>query len=225
MRQFSTPWFVCRRVRGSDGGDKTPGYVTQILRIHQIYPKAKFIHMIRDARDACLSLYRTAWKGKETRQIAQYWNDCVSDGVRQGAQLPAGAYMEVHYEDLVLDTRGSLQKVCDFLDEPFEENMLEFHLDVSDKIAPWEQEFHTKTMRAPKSSDVGRWRKEMTTLQLATLEYVAGKTMEQTGQNRFYNGAGSLIPLGVGLGYWAADVSLPIRRALGIHFPHLRRKL
>ena len=143
-----------------------------------------------------------------------------------GSAITCGrVHGEVHYEDLVLDTRGSLQKVCDFLDEPFEENMLEFHLDVSDKIAPWEQEFHTKTMRAPKSSDVGRWRKEMTTLQLATLEYVAGKTMEQTGQNRFYNGAGSLIPLGVGLGYWAADVSLPIRRALGIHFPHLRRKL
>jgi hypothetical protein len=36
-------------------GDKTPRYMRFVLTLHQLWPQAKFVHIIRDGRDVCLS--------------------------------------------------------------------------------------------------------------------------------------------------------------------------
>ena len=36
-------------------GDKTPGYVRDIDTLHALWPRARFVHIIRDGRDVCLS--------------------------------------------------------------------------------------------------------------------------------------------------------------------------
>ena len=41
-------------------GDKTPGYVRHIPLLHALWPKARFVHLIRDGRDVCLSMLN--WK-------------------------------------------------------------------------------------------------------------------------------------------------------------------
>src|SRR5260370_494053 len=43
-------------------GDKTPDYVRFIPTLHALWPHAKFVHLIRDGRDVCLSAL--AWKSK-----------------------------------------------------------------------------------------------------------------------------------------------------------------
>ena len=43
--------------------------------------------------------------------------------------------MIIRYEDLVLDSRATLEAVCDFLGEAFEPRMLEFFEDAIDAIA------------------------------------------------------------------------------------------
>jgi hypothetical protein len=37
-------------------GDKTPSYVLNLPTLHGLWPKAKFVHIIRDGRDVCLSV-------------------------------------------------------------------------------------------------------------------------------------------------------------------------
>jgi Sulfotransferase family len=37
-------------------GDKTPSYVLNLPTLHGLWPKAKFVHSIRDDRDVCLSV-------------------------------------------------------------------------------------------------------------------------------------------------------------------------
>ena len=36
-------------------GDKTPGYVRRIPTFHALWPEARFVHLIRDGRDVCMS--------------------------------------------------------------------------------------------------------------------------------------------------------------------------
>ena len=45
-------------------GDKTPCYLAKILTLHQLWPAAKFVHLIRDGRDVCMSMlnWRMAYK-------------------------------------------------------------------------------------------------------------------------------------------------------------------
>jgi len=41
-------------------GDKSPGYVRSIPTLHRLWPRARFVHLIRDGRDVCLSAVN--WK-------------------------------------------------------------------------------------------------------------------------------------------------------------------
>src|SRR5439155_14596986 len=42
-------------------GDKTPGYVRELPLIADLFPEARFVHLIRDGRDVVLSLREMAW--------------------------------------------------------------------------------------------------------------------------------------------------------------------
>src|SRR5262249_545470 len=46
-------------------GDKTPDYVRNLPTLHFVWAQAKFIHLIRDGRDVCLSAIN--WKRKVGR--------------------------------------------------------------------------------------------------------------------------------------------------------------
>jgi hypothetical protein len=206
-------------------GDKTPIYVRHISKLAEVFPGARFIHVIRDGHDVCLSLETAGWFEDTMWHRARYWNEIVSLGRSQGARLGPERYLEVHYEDLVLNTAETLRRLCSFLGEDFEDGMLESHRSAGENIAPWEAKIHAKTMRPPESSDVRRWKREMGTLSIAVIECVAGGLMDALGQERRFRTR--LLPLRafLGLAYGVAEFTLPLRRKLGIHFPRLRRKL
>ena len=67
-----------QRFGKSRWGDKTPDYSLQIQAIGEMLPEAHFIHIIRDGRDAALSL-RSTWftPSRDMRVLAQYWHDRV----------------------------------------------------------------------------------------------------------------------------------------------------
>lgn len=43
-------------------GDKTPHHVSHLEEIHEFYPEAKIIHLIRDGRDVAISNLHTSWQ-------------------------------------------------------------------------------------------------------------------------------------------------------------------
>ncbi len=94
-------------------GDKTPSYLRQIGLLKEICPTARFLHIIRDPRDHCLSMRRT-W-GKSILRAAHRWREDVAAARRAGATL-AGDYAEVRYEDLVTEPRRTLAAACRAID-------------------------------------------------------------------------------------------------------------
>jgi hypothetical protein len=94
-------------------GDQTPSYLTQIGMLKEICPTARFLHVVRDPRDHCLSMRRT-W-GKSILRAADRWRDDVAAARRAGAAL-AGDYVEMRYEDLVTEPHRTLAAVCRAID-------------------------------------------------------------------------------------------------------------
>lgn len=107
-------------------GDKTPHYCFELRAIRRLLPEARFVHIIRDGRDAALSL-RGMWfsPGWQIETQAAYWRRCVQAARRDG--LGHADYLEVRYEDLVLDTRATLERVCAHVGLDFEEAMLSYY--------------------------------------------------------------------------------------------------
>jgi hypothetical protein len=178
-------------------GDKTPEYVREIDRLHAVFPKAQFIHIIRDARDVCSSLELNQFRGSGSfRHNARYWADYVSAGIEAGRDLPSNLYTEIAYEDLVLRLEHTLRRVCQFLGVDYESNMLNFYKYAEQNVAPWEQWLHRKTTRPPRPEDAYRWKKEIKVLDLLTVEAIAGDVMKRVNQPRRFSGLFRVVPLG-----------------------------
>lgn len=210
---------------GARWGDKTPGYITEIERLHNVFPHAQFIHIIRDGRDVCLSLKKTGWHGNSTWEIAEYWGRAVSTAREAGQALPADQYLEVRYEQLVLDTERVLRSVCHFLGFDFEHAMLDFY-ETADEHVPDRARGHlSKTYRPPRATDVQRWTREQKRRQTVIFEAFAGPVLEAAGYDRTARRGLRAIRAVCRAVDLVATGTLPLRRKLGIHFPGWRKAL
>lgn len=100
-------------------------YVEQVL---EVFPRARFIWLVRDPRDVAASAKEAVFGHCHPVLSARLWN-------RQQlrAREACGKYAErtirlLRYEDLVSAPEIALKEVCQFLDEEFHDVMLEPHL-------------------------------------------------------------------------------------------------
>ena len=178
-------------------GDKTPNYVDRMSEISQVLPEARFVHLIRDGRDVAMSRIKRSLKNPPPmNRVARNWKRRVRRAQSVGAKLDH--YLELRYEDLVLDTEPTLRQICEFLELPFEEGMLTYYERAEERMSemagdlkpvdgkplrPGEERMaaHAMTREPPSADAIGRWRKRMDAADLATFEKVAGDLLGELG--------------------------------------------
>lgn len=102
-------------------GDKSPSYIGQVPLLKELFPNARFIHIIRDVRDYCLSINK-AW-GKNMIRAAQRWADSIHE-VRMDTNKFPEDYLEVRYENLLDRPEVCLESLCTFLNLKYDSKML-----------------------------------------------------------------------------------------------------
>ncbi|NIL95573.1 MAG: hypothetical protein GTO62_00095, partial [Planctomycetales bacterium] len=97
-------------------GDKTPEYIHSLAILWELFPDAKYIHVVRDGRDVAHSVMSRYWGPKNIYTAASEWAAQVGL-VRDFLQtVPAEQRLEVRYEDLLAEPIGVFRKVIDFLE-------------------------------------------------------------------------------------------------------------
>lgn len=97
-------------------GDKTPVYMVEMRLLAELFPRSRYVHIIRDPRDCVLSAEKT-W-GDSPMRAAQRWADRTRTCRAEGRRLGSERYHELRYEDLITDVRGTLERVFGFLGVP-----------------------------------------------------------------------------------------------------------
>jgi hypothetical protein len=173
-------------------GDKTPNDVRQIHVLHALWPRARFVHLIRDGRDVCLSLL--GWKRKAARMAELFptweedsvttaalkWERDVRRGQELGRRLESSLYYEIRYEDLVQPATDEVRKLCGFLNVPYEEGMLEFHRGHTRD----EPGLSPKEAWLPITQGLRDWRTQMPSAEVERFEAVAGDLLDELGYRR-----------------------------------------
>jgi hypothetical protein len=177
-------------------GDKTPGYVKRMREIQEYLPEARFIHLIRDGRDVALSILKQSFGPETIEAAADRWRGRVLRGRAQQPYL--GFYVEVKFEDLVLDTEGQLRRICEFIELDFHPAMLGYHERAEERLKEKARELprgkgrdpqsaerrlksHEKTFEPPNPSLVGGYKTKMTPADQATYEALAGDLLTELG--------------------------------------------
>ncbi len=167
------------------------------MREIQLYlPEARFIHLIRDGRDVALSILKQSFGPETIEAAAERWRSRVLRGRSQQDYL--GYYMEVKFEDLVLDTEGQLRRICEFIELDFDPAMLGYHETAEERLQEKARELprgpgrdpqsaekrlqsHVKTFEPPNPNLVGGYRTKMSDTDRAAYEALAGDLLIDLG--------------------------------------------
>jgi hypothetical protein len=110
-------------------GDKTPGYLNHLPLLKDIFPSCRFIHMMRDPRDYCLSV-KKSW-GKNIYRAAYRWQETVGRACIYGRACQQD-YLEIHYENLLGNPEQVMKSVAAFLECEYDKSMTEIGLSHED---------------------------------------------------------------------------------------------
>ena len=172
-------------------GEKTPDYCRQIPALNRLFPRARFIHIIRDGRDTALSTLDWAtsekgpgkwplWASDPVGTCALWWRWQVSSGNQEGSRLGPALYHEVRYEDLVADPAKALNKMSAFLDLPYSDQMTRYF----EGKTRMEEGLSAKSAWMPPTSGLRDWKSQMSGENAAVFCGIAGNCLDKSGYQR-----------------------------------------
>lgn len=164
-------------------GDKTPYYVMHIPKLLEWFPDAQIVHLIRDGRDVALSLFgrKHDFYVYNAYYAAEYWETYVEKGRALGKQLAAHQYLELRYEDFLLQPEENMRALCAFLGEEYSTKLFE--------VTPVDVPGKTPLVHKPLQADnAGKWRSKLSLYQIRAFESVAGKTLRECGYELMTSG-------------------------------------
>ncbi len=165
-------------------GDKTPLYMQYLPLLERLFPTARYVHLIRDGRDATVSylavpegIMTAGWgHPRDAAGFACQWETEVRAARALGARVGLARYLEVRYEALVADPDAELRRVCDFAALAYDDAMLGY---VGQTDSARKQ--HQQRLNEPPRVGVRDWRNEMPASEVAGFEAVAGDLLHELG--------------------------------------------
>lgn len=187
-------------------GEKTPGHVFYLSRLLQWFPDARVIFIRRDPRAVIASQLKTPWNLAQITPVslrrglfihkrlhevavrAGNWSAIYED---QRARWEADPrVLSVAYESLARDTEVEVRRICDFVGEAFEPEML-LGRDTQQIQAPvdarpgipreWLEEHHARTLKPVTTGSFEKWKQDLTPGEVAMIESRCIRGMRAAG--------------------------------------------
>jgi hypothetical protein len=175
-------------------GDKTPEYAKDVPTLHALWPEAKFVHLIRDGRDVCLSILNferpdrstasrfATWDEDPLSTTALWWESHVRLAREAGASLGPVLYHEIRYESLLAQPEDECRALCAFLGIPYDGAMLRYH----EGRTRHEPGLDAKAAWLPITSGLRDWRSEIPAEDLERFEAIVGDLLSELGYPRAF---------------------------------------
>ncbi len=160
-------------------GEKTPVHLVYIETILAFFPYAKIIHIIRDPRDVALSYKKVPWGKNDVFSVARLWNKYM-EIPKRCKRVNNSNFLEIKYEDLVKKPKEILKIICSFIEEDFEEQMLNFHVYSKQYMVqnePWKE----GVLKPLSTANIGKWKKELSKWEIEQIEIKCRRNMVEKG--------------------------------------------
>ena len=139
-----------------------PRSVAQVHRhyssVLDLWPNARFVHILRDGRDVASSWMRFGWTGNGYVSGVE-WKAAVAAWQAVRSRIDPARRYEVRFEDLVQQPEQHLSAMCALVGEQYDDCMLRYHEDST--YAPLDR------------GEASKWRTSLTDTQTRLFESVA----------------------------------------------------
>jgi len=131
-----------------------------------LWPRARFIHIVRDGRDVCASWIKFGWLGN-AYEAGHGWRQALEEWAMAKPHIDPARRTEIRFEDLIRAPERELGRLCEFIGVPYSEAMLRYHEDTTyDPIDP---------------GQAGKWREQLDSRDIRVFESVAGRDLIENG--------------------------------------------
>ena len=171
-------------------GEKTPGQYRNIGELLKAFPDSRIICMMRDPRAVACSLINVPFGSNYVSITARRWRNYARTLLT--AQHDE-RIMVVKYEDLVHDPRKSLEAICEFM------GWTDVHFKIDEdrkghftgaRRDDWSAEHFDKANAPVDKGSMEKWKTDLSKVQIATIDDIAGNIAEKFGYSRHTDSVG-----------------------------------
>lgn len=182
-------------------GDKNPQYTLFANQLKHAFPSARFICIVRDYRAQIASMMQVQLETRSPAALAVRWNTVSKRLIAHCNRYPKETLL-IRYEDLVTFPEKTLNQICDFLNLPYSDMLLNEGTEEL-KSNPYYDDLHHKSVKQPlTTTKLNEWKTNLTPKQIAIIEQLCGKT----GQQLDYAPSTPLTKSIPSIRYWPAIV-------------------
>jgi hypothetical protein len=160
-------------------GEKTPNHLLYMRTLQDFFPRARFIHIIRDPRAVVNSWRNVPWSTGSVRGDAGVWRRYIRTAWKQRPR--SGTLHAVRYESVVSAPEQALRGICRFLRLGFAETMLTFHEQGSSVLDLEREPWKRGAAMAVYERSADDWRDSLPARDIAEVERIAGVEMMWLG--------------------------------------------
>ncbi|MEI6122631.1 MAG: sulfotransferase [Bacteroidota bacterium] len=166
-------------------GDKNPSYSNQNFhRILELFPNAKYIHLVRDYHDHIASMLHAKFRMSSPTLIAIAWKHSLNILAKYKKKYPENFYT-LRYEDLVTNPEKTMIDVHAFLNLEYNPSIFDFYKKAEAYRASQPsidfETFHKSLFKPIDKSRIGIWHTVLKGNQLSSVEFVAGRIGKKYG--------------------------------------------
>ena len=164
-------------------GEKTPGNLFYADILHEMFPDARFLYLVRDPRAGVASMQRVSFFPNDVvfNALSRRKHD-VEGRARLRDAVPYPQRMRVSYEELVRKPETTVNRVCEFIGEPFRPRMLHFHRNADRYMKDEAEKSYNAAATHPITDDrVDAWKRLLSDEQIAAVESICQPAMESFG--------------------------------------------
>lgn len=148
--------------------DHTPENISYTQSLLDIFPQARFIHLVRDGRAVAASILPLDWGPNSIIKASRWWMRMTSFGLAAEKTLGSEFVLRVKYEDLVLKPETTMQTVSQFMGIDYEPAMLQA---TGFNPPSYTTRQHKLVGGKPDASVVNRWEQKLTARQIEIFEH------------------------------------------------------
>jgi hypothetical protein len=158
--------------------EKTPTHLIHLREVRSHYPDAPLVRIIRDPRDVALSLLNVPWGPSSFAAAVLHWR--YFDDLSSSLFKADRNCLSLRFEDLVTNPENELRKLCDFIGEEFEPDMMDTSQSIN-HVNPTKLSWKQNAGRHIDPGRVAIWQSETTPEQQCQAEAIAGDRAKAYG--------------------------------------------
>jgi hypothetical protein len=186
-------------------GDKTPAYLASVDELLAVWPDARIVVLVRDARAVALSITKLPFGPNNPYAAADWWARGIRAGLEAERRHPEQV-LTVRYEDLVAQPEAIVRRVCNHVRLGYNSEMLAIERAGPGKIVAEQADWYTGVSKPISADGSDRWRREMPESDRRLVAAVAGAELRELGYET--SGTGTTVSGARTLAYRAHDTAL-----------------